>query len=401
MTAGTAIQLSNRRLALVVSALGLAQIISWGSLYYAIAVLGESIRQDLKVSSNMVFGAFTFSLLVSGLVAPRIGKLIDQRGGRQVLCGGSLLACIALAVAASAQGVGSLLLGSFLCGAAMAVCLYEAAFITLNQIAGERYRHAVTALTLYGGLASTAFWPLSQWLLDLVGWRYALLSYAALQLLLCFPLHAIFLPAGKPQEMHVAVTREQQDATSQVKTYRWLAVAFCVGSFVLSALSVHMIGLLKQAGLTPGQAVLVATLIGPMQVLVRLLEFVFARRAGPVLVGGVSFVLMVSATLCLYSVQGYSLLAFLVAVLYGFANGIFTIVRGTVPAVLFGRQGYGALLGRLARPAFIARALAPFAFSAFLTLGLVSGQAILALSACSVLAGLAYLRTTRLARLKA
>ena len=67
-----------------------------------------------------------------------------------------------------------------------------------------------------------------------------------------------------------------------------------------------------------------------------------------------------------------------------------TIVRGTVPAELFGRIGYGALLGRLARPAFIAKALAPVIFSAALAAGLARDRALWALVGCAALACLAY-----------
>lgn len=380
---------------MVVSALGLAQIISWGSFYYSIAVLGESMRRDLGIGATLLFGAFTFSLLVSGMVAPTVGRLIDRHGGRNVLCSGSFIAGLAAICWGAAQGPVSLFFASFLCGISMALCLYEAAFITLNQLAGERYRSAITALTLYGGLASTVFWPLSQWLLGLVGWRNTLFIYAAMQLLVCLPLHGLVLPAQRPRSQVQGVQEQSAPNSASGPRYVWLATGFAIGSFVLSVLSVHIIGLFKDAGLTAAQAVLVASLIGPMQVLVRVLEFVFARRAGPLAVGSASFFLMVCATAVLYFVDGYSMLPFAVAVLYGFSNGSFTIVRGIVPAALFGREGYGALLGRLARPAFVARAMAPFAFSVTLGLGLQRSHAILLLAACSVLAGLGYLRAIR------
>ena len=57
-------------LARLVPALGVAQIISWGTLYYSIAVLGASMRRDLGISETTLFGAYSFSLLVSGVFAP-------------------------------------------------------------------------------------------------------------------------------------------------------------------------------------------------------------------------------------------------------------------------------------------------------------------------------------------
>src|SRR5258705_354419 len=80
-------------------------------------------------------------------------------------------------------------LGFALAGLAMAGCLYDPAFATLHGISGPSYRKAVTALTLFGGFASTVFWPLSQFLLDTVGWRAALGAYAVLNLVACVPMH--------------------------------------------------------------------------------------------------------------------------------------------------------------------------------------------------------------------
>jgi hypothetical protein len=62
-------------------------------------------------------------------------------------------------------------------------------------------------------------------------------------------------------------------------------------------------------------------------------------------------------------VHGIWIVALAFAIPYGWSNGVMTIVRGTVPAELFGTRGYGALLGRLAGPQFILKALAPVALS--------------------------------------
>src|SRR5438045_9338952 len=89
-------------LAVLISALGIAQIISWGSLFYAIGVLGPAMRRDLGVSELYLFSAFTAGLIVSGTLAPTMGRLIDRRGGRLVLSLGSVLAIVALLMLAFA-----------------------------------------------------------------------------------------------------------------------------------------------------------------------------------------------------------------------------------------------------------------------------------------------------------
>ncbi|NDP42988.1 MAG: MFS transporter, partial [Aromatoleum sp.] len=172
-----------------VCALGVAQIVSWGTLFYTPAVLGTAMRMDLGVGDVALFGSFTAGLFLSGLVSPFVGRQIDARGGRSILAGGSMLGAAACAVLATAQGPSTLLAGWLLAGVAMAGCLYDPVFATLHQLAGARYRRSVTALTLFGGFASTVFWPLSQFLLDTVGWRTTFGVYAGLHLVLCLPLH--------------------------------------------------------------------------------------------------------------------------------------------------------------------------------------------------------------------
>jgi hypothetical protein len=151
-----------------------------------------------------------------------------------------------------------------------------------------------------------------------------------------------------------------------------------------------MIEVLTQRGLSAGDAVLVGALIGPMQVAGRVAEFAFGRRIRPILAGTFAFATMAAALLLLPQLSGALAPALLFAVLYGTSNGVMTIVRGVVPAELFGRSDYGALLGRLARPQFIARAIAPAAFALLVALDPGQAIALAAMAACGIVAWIAY-----------
>jgi MFS family permease len=348
-----------------VCALGVAQIVSWGTLFYTIAVLGTAMRTATGTGELWLFGSFTAGLFVSGLVSPIVGRQIDGHGGRRVLVAGSLLAALACAVLALAQGPAMLAVGWLLAGVAMAACLYDPAFATLHRMAGHSYRRAVTALTLFGGFASTVFWPLSQYLLDTVGWRAAFAIYAGLHLLVCLPLHWWSVPAERATA-GVAHTPEAKDAPQRPRAravFAWLAVALSLAAFIGSAIAAHLITLLTATGLSARDAVLVGSLIGPMQVAGRIMEFAFNRRVRALSVGTFAFALMACALAIFTQVHGIWIVALAFAIPYGWANGVMTIVRGTVPAELFGHRGYGALLGRLARPQFILKAVAPFALT--------------------------------------
>jgi len=384
------------RLTPFITALGIAQIVSWGTLFYAIGVLGAAMRRDLGVSELFLFGAFTAGLLVTGTVAPVMGRLIDRRGGRLGLSIGSVLGALSMAILALAPNAAVMVVGWLVAGAAMAGCLYDPAFATLSQHTGARYRKAVTALTLFGGFASTVFWPLSHLLLEAWGWRVTFGIYAGFHLFLCLPIHLLFVPRhvvaqamgapAKPADVSPAMTDPR---------LRWLAVSFAIATFIFGVISVHLINLLTSAGLTAAQAVTISMLVGPMQVAGRVIELGLAGRVRAVTVGVVAFILMLTALVALISVEGFGIAALVFVIAYGCGNGVLTIVKGTAPVEIFGAHGLGGLLGYLSRAGFYAKAVAPAAFSALITFGLTRNAALASLGALAIAGMGTYSMATR------
>jgi hypothetical protein len=208
------------------------------------------------------------------------------------------------------------------------------------------------------------FWPLSQYLLDSAGWRATFAVYAGLHLVVCLPLHLTSVPRGALP--HAPVARSEADpeeCTRGGAVYAWLATALSLAAFIGSAMAAHLIGLLTATGLSAREAVLVGSLIGPMQVAGRIVEFATGRHVRARVAGTLAFALMATSLAIFTQVHGVWIVALAFAIPYGWSNGVMTIVRGTVPAELFGTRGYGALLGRLAGPQFIVKAIAPVALS--------------------------------------
>jgi MFS family permease len=353
----------------LVPALGVTQIVSWGTLYYSIAVLGASMRAELGVSAETLFGAYSFSLLIAAVVAPSVGRSIDHHGGRRVMSIGSVIAGVALLAIAHVHTSFALYAAWSIAGVAMAMTMYDAAFATLSQHSGASYRSALTALTLMGGLASTVFWPTSLKGLEWYGWRDTMVFFALLQFCLCLPLHLACVPPGsassaagmlgavKPPPSPVLSPRTRRRA------FVALALAFALNGFIVSALTVHMVSVLQRQGLALETAVWVASFFGPMQVTGRVVEFSFGRRFESRTTGVTALALLVAAIGVLIALDGQIAVALGFALLFGLSNGVVTIVRGTVPAEILGRAGYGRILGSLAAPALLARAIAPLAFA--------------------------------------
>ncbi|MEZ5842169.1 MAG: MFS transporter [Hyphomicrobiaceae bacterium] len=392
-----------------VVALGITQITAWGTTLYVLGVLGAPIMAELGWSRSLVFGGLTAGLLVSALVSTWTGRMIDRRGARLVMSIGSVLSAIGLAALSQVRDPFTYLAVWAFLGVAMRFTLYDAAFAALVQVTPAHGRRAISYLTLFGGFASTIFWPIGHWLDLAIGWRATLLVFAGLGLLVCLPLHWWGLARREPDApasaaaSGAAVDAATPRASPLHGRERIIAMVLfsCIMSanaFVFGAVAVHLVGIIEHAGVTLAVAVWLASLKGVAQVIGRTWEILFARTMAPVNLARVAVHLLPVAfvTLLAAAVAGpaetvWVALAF--TLLLGASNGLVTIVRGAFPLALFGPKGYGEVLGILATPYLILNALAPVLFAVVVEWGgyglstwLLIAFALIATSAMEVLA---------------
>jgi len=380
--------------------LAFTQIASWGALYYAFAVLAPDIGRDLGLSNATAFAAFSWSLLVAGLAATPIGAMVDRHGGRWVMAAGSVTSAIGLTWLAHAHTLVDYVGAWTIIGLASALTLYEAAFATINRKVLVGAPRAISTLTLFAGFASTIFWPLTHLLDARIGWRDTYLVYALVQLALCLPLHLWLgrdaarapAPAGAVRDSHTL-----GEAIRHPSFWK-LALAFSVNFFIFSALAAHLIPMLQALGHAAGTAVLLAALIGPMQVAGRLGERTLARDAAPQVVGRFVFSTLPFGLLALALLGTQAWAVALFCALYGMSNGVLTIVRGTLPRVLFGARHYGAITGAMAAPALLSKAAAPMVAAAVLAGASGPRTLALVLFGCSLASLLLYLSAVRALR---
>jgi predicted MFS family arabinose efflux permease len=347
---------TNRRL--IVGALGLFQILAWGSTYYLLAVLATPIAADTGWSLTWIVGSMSIGMLTSGVAAPRVGRLIDASGGRPILAASALLFAAGLALLAMSPHLAVFILGWIVIGAGMAAGLYDAAFSTLGRIYGDTARGPITAVTLFGGLASTTCWPLTAAMAEAFGWRGACLVYAGIHLAVALPAYLIFLPRETPREPHAPHANGAHAKPVAPVLFALLAANLALTAIVTSVTSVHLLTMLQARDLALAAAVALGALVGPAQVTARIVEMVIGRYHHPIwtLAAAASFI---AAGVTLLWSGAPAIAAALM--IYGAGIGIHSIARGTVPLALFGADGYATLMGRLARPTLIAGAAAPTA----------------------------------------
>ncbi len=344
----------------VISALGVTQILAWGSSYYLPAVLAVPIARDTAWPMTWIVGGLSLGLLVAALVSPRVGRAIERSGGRRVL-----------ALSATAIGVGQIGLALaptlplyiaawLIVGLGMGAGLYDAAFGTLGRLYGSDARAAITTLTLFGGFASTACWPFSAFLVSTIGWRGTCLAYAAIQLCFSLPLYLLVIPRVVPAEsarvFATQVTDQPRTKPSPVLLLT-LAVTLTLAAAISSLLSVHLLTILQAGGMALATAVGLGALVGPAQVAARTIEMTIARYHHPIWtkLASVSFVAIGVSTLW----GGLPIIPAALA-FYGAGIGLESIARGTLPLALFGASGYATLMGRLAMPSLLGQAAAPW-----------------------------------------
>jgi hypothetical protein len=301
---------------------------------------------------------------VAGFVAPRVGAAIDRYGGHRVMPIGSLTGALGLVGLVHADSPAAYLAVWAVIGAGMAASLYDPAFATLGRIFGAAARSPITALTLAGGFASTVSWPTTHLLLDAIGWRHTYLVYAALLAGVAAPLHAFALPraraqAAPPPPPGTVLKAPAPLLPARGGAFLLVAAAFASYAFVPSGLSAHLLAIFQRFGLEPGTVVAIGSLFGPSQVAARILEFAFARNLHPLWVARFAVGVLVAAFAMLAAFGLSTTVAIAFAIMFGAANGLVTITRGTVPLALFGPIGYGRLIGRIAGPSLIMQALAP------------------------------------------
>ncbi|HSW15212.1 MAG TPA: MFS transporter [Solimonas sp.] len=349
---------SSRRRTVI--AVGLGQLLAWGSSYYLLATLARPMARGLDLEPVAVYGMFSLALLVAALLGPKVGGLIDRHGGRRVLLASNAVFAAGLLGLTCAQGPLTLALGWLLIGAAMPMGLYDAAFSTLVSLYRNDARRSIVGVTLVGGFASSVSWPLTAALEAHFGWRIACASWALLHLTVGAAIHWWLVPpVEKPLEMHAA-SAEAPGALPPRLTMWILAGSFTCSGFVFASMATHLPRVLEAVGCAPAAAVAAASLIGISQVAGRLAEAGFLNRLHPLNAARLALGLHPLGVL-LISLFGAPFAA-VFTILHGFGIGLMTIVKGVLPLALFGPAGFGRRSGWLEAPSRIAQASAPLAF---------------------------------------
>lgn len=362
-----------------VGATGVAQVIASAGAHYLPAVIAMPASQQLGLSPAILFAGFSVALGVSAFAGPLAGKLVDRLGGRPVLMLSNIIFALGLTTLGFAQGVWSVLFAYAILGLGMATGLFEVAFSAIVRLFGKGSRNAITGVTLIAGFASFVAWTVSVYVESHYGWSGVCWFWACVHILVGLPLNGLLpSPLGVNTEASVApAVTPPSTVTVQAPveavpaptptqyTAFLMAFVFAANAFVGMGLMIHMPRMLEGMGVPLALAFTIGSLVGPSQVLGRLIDFFFMRRWHPLISTRLAALTHpLGATLLLIFGAPF---AMVFVILHGIGNGIIIISRGTLPLAIFGTKGFGQRQGWLMMPSKFAQAAAPFLFGLALT----------------------------------
>lgn len=357
------------------AAAAVMQIVAWGATYYLPSILERGIAAELGMARDVVFGGISVMLLIGAVLAPAVGRHLESHGARWPLVVGTALLALGLAVIGLAEGLAGWLVGWALFGLALPLGMSLAIFAAIAQTYPQRARQGITLVMLFGGLSNGVMWPLMGWLDAMVGWRMTCLLLATLQAAVCVPLALWMRPLaparpgptgeeGAPSRLPPPQLRQQDRRLAF-----WLIVAGSGISGIVSwGLPLYFVPMLVEWGLASALAIGLASLSSYAISLARAADLAMAKRFGGmrlVLAGALMPPLILLALLFARFADGPLKLAIiaLCMALYGFAAGLISAGRATLPLDLFGTQGYAATLGKLSLWLNLMFAASPFLFA--------------------------------------
>lgn len=341
-------------------ALGVGQCVNWGVLYYAFGVLLVPLERDLAVPRWVLAGAFSTALLMSAAIAPVVGRWSDRGHGVLLIRGGGFAAAAFLAAWTLVPGVATLYLVWAAVGFCMAATLYEPAFAVVGHALtnpGNRLR-ALATVTIFGGLASTVFLPVTALLVESWGWRGAVGVLSCILAISTFLTTRIALGSSQSSRPARLPAPSIADVPSLEPRFRQVVALFSAASLASAAFTTTVVPALVDRDLPPATAALLGGLLGVMQLPGRalLMNRTLATSPSRLLVVSLSLQAAGLATL----VAAHSPAPVGVGIgLFALGAGLMTLVRPHLVQTVFDIEHAGYLNGLLARSQQFARAAGP------------------------------------------
>lgn len=326
--------------------------------FYSVGVMMAPLQQQFGWTRAEVTSGLLINSVISVLLAPFAGRLIDRFGPRLICLPGIVLFCLAFAALATVNGNLWQWRALWVFISITALMLMPTAFTAAVASRFDRSRGTALAITLCGtGLAGVLVPAVTAIMLEQFEWRTAYYGVALLWFTAAFPLCFLFFRDANDVR-RMAPSYEHQSAPAELTghgamegllsaTFLKLAGACFLLMLVVGSMIVHMVPFLRGAGLDPIAAASLASVIGATNIFGRISTgFALDRLSAPV-VGAVAFgapaVLMAFAL----NYDGSAVMGVVLATLLGLSGGALLQIAAYMASRYLGMKNYGLLFGAI------------------------------------------------------
>jgi MFS family permease len=381
----------------------------------AFSLLFPPMLAELGWDRGVLAGAFSFGFVVSALLTPTLGRLMDRYGpqitmelGVAMMAAGLLLASLAQAPWHVYATLGVLVGGGSVCLGYTGQGLFLPSWFV-------RRRGLAMSIAFSGvGVGSITLLPLLQVLIERSGWRSACLALGLLVLVIAAPLNLLLrrrpedlgLPPDGDAVRQAAVAAGRHTnvvdpgwaavdwtLARAIRTARfwWIAVGYFGALFAWYAVQVHQTKYLIEIGFGAGDAAWALGAVSLAGIPGQIALGQLSDRIGRELVwtiGCLGFAIAYAALLLLRGNPSVPLL-YLMVIAQGMLGYGLTSVIGAIPAEIFEGKHYGAIFGTLMLGAIAGGAVGPWATGLLHDLTGSYATAFWSAIACSIVSAIA------------
>lgn len=319
---------------------------------YSMGAFILPVEADTGWSRGEIAGGLTAVSIISVVLSPFIGLLIDRVGSRRIALFGIVAFCAALATVATA---GSSIWQWWLLWSGVALgAVFMKPTVWMTAIAGRFTRRRGLAMGFaYCGLGFGAgLMPLlTNKLVEAWGWRTGYVSLAAIACLVTLPM-ILFFFRDPPRPTDASGNRAALPGVGIAEGFRStrymrIALTAFLAAAATIGITVNFVPIMVAHSISRDEAAGLASLIGLASIAGRILTgYLLDRFRGP-LIGTIAFALPTLACFWLLVFDGSLPSAIGIAIIVGFALGAETDIIGYLSARYFGLRNYGVLFGTI------------------------------------------------------
>lgn len=318
-----------------------------GIAVYSTGVFMGELTREFGWSKTQYTSAMTVQLLISLFMIPLVGRAVDRFGPRRVALTGIVPTILSTALLGLANGELWQWWLLAIIQTLGAMTIVPPVWITAVVGRFHHSRGLALAFALAGIGTGTALWPiLAAFYIEQVGWRLAYGAMAVSWGVLILPLTIFFFYGPRDiGSAEAAVKPKAPPYLHHLKSRTFICLAAAAGLFVCAthAMTLHLVPILRDEGMTLGTAAMMAGLAGTFSIVGRVATGFLLDTVPVKLLGAAVFLLPILVSAMLWQAEGAYAATVAAVVILGLAMGAESDVLTYIASRRFENAVFGSV----------------------------------------------------------